>query len=254
MRLITIAVSHYCEKARWALEHHGIAYQEDAWLPIQHYAASLPLGGRKTVPILVDGAKVLGDSTEILQYLEAQGSAATRLYPADPDLSARVQALEDRFDLALGPAARRVAYFHLLPDRALTMQVAGAGVPPRRLALGKAMWPLAVQLIRQGLGINRDGAQRSLARIHTIFDEVVQTLGDREWLVGERFSAADLTFAALAAPLLMPTTYGVRDSPAMPPLDQLSPEFRALVQELRQHGAGRFALEVYRRQRRRVPG
>lgn len=29
-RLLTIPISHYCEKARWALEHAGIPYREDA--------------------------------------------------------------------------------------------------------------------------------------------------------------------------------------------------------------------------------
>ena len=28
-RLITIAFSHYCEKARWALDRAGIVFEED---------------------------------------------------------------------------------------------------------------------------------------------------------------------------------------------------------------------------------
>ena len=32
-RLITFAASHFCEKARWALDWHGIAYDEIGWPP-----------------------------------------------------------------------------------------------------------------------------------------------------------------------------------------------------------------------------
>jgi len=46
-RLITIPFSHYCEKARWALELCGIAYEEDGHLPVFHYAATLRAGAKR---------------------------------------------------------------------------------------------------------------------------------------------------------------------------------------------------------------
>ena len=49
-RLITIGPSHYCEKARWALERAGIEYVEHAHAPILHYAATLVLRGQRTTP------------------------------------------------------------------------------------------------------------------------------------------------------------------------------------------------------------
>jgi len=30
-RLVTFGISHFCEKARWALDWHGIAYDEVSW-------------------------------------------------------------------------------------------------------------------------------------------------------------------------------------------------------------------------------
>jgi hypothetical protein len=33
LRFITIGLSHYCEKARWALDQSGILYKEDAHPP-----------------------------------------------------------------------------------------------------------------------------------------------------------------------------------------------------------------------------
>jgi glutathione S-transferase len=62
--------------------------------------------------------------------------------------------------------------------------------------------------------------------------------------VGDRFSAADLTFAALAAPMVLPTEH-----PFPLPVALLSPSMHALVREFREHPAGAFALRVYAEQR-----
>ena len=35
-KLITFAASHFCEKGRWALDWHGIAYDEVGWPPGVH--------------------------------------------------------------------------------------------------------------------------------------------------------------------------------------------------------------------------
>ena len=62
----------------------------------------------------------------------------------------------------------------------------------------------------------------------------------RRYLCGERFSAADLTFAALCAPVLVPAMYGV----ALPQPEILDEPTAALVERARAHPAGAFALRV----------
>ena len=59
--------------------------------------------------------------------------------------------------------------------------------------------------------------------------------------MGDRFTAADLTFAALAAPVVLPEGH-----PAMTAhLDGLSPEHRAMVLELRETPAGKHVTRMY---------
>jgi glutathione S-transferase len=81
-------------------------------------------------------------------------------------------------------------------------------------------------------------------------DHAAELLSDgRPYLCGERFTAADLTFAALCAPVLMPPGYGV-------PLPQpeILPEATAtLVRRAREHPAGAHALRMYAEHRRAVP-
>src|SRR5215212_1631565 len=53
LRLVTIPISHYCEKARWALERVGIPYREERHVQGIHRFAARRAGGGITVPVLV---------------------------------------------------------------------------------------------------------------------------------------------------------------------------------------------------------
>jgi glutathione S-transferase len=70
----------------------------------------------------------------------------------------------------------------------------------------------------------------------------------RPHLCGDRFSAADLTFAALSASVLIPPQYGV----SLPGPDALPPETAELVERVRDHPAGRYALAMFAEHRREV--
>ena len=45
LRLITIPISHYCEKARWALERAGLPYREERHVQGIHRLAARRAGG-----------------------------------------------------------------------------------------------------------------------------------------------------------------------------------------------------------------
>jgi len=110
--------------------------------------------------------------------------------------------------------------------------------------------PLVLGLIRSSFRITPESAQRSLERVRDVFREVDERLADgRRYLVGERFTAADLTFAALAAPALFPA--GCRA--AYPALDEAPAAMREEVLRLRNSDAGRFALRAYLEERGGTP-
>ena len=242
-RLITIPFSHYCEMARWALERAGIEHVEDGHLPIFVYAALRRAGAKRTVPVLVtDDRQLIADSTDILRWCDAHGRADA-LFPATlPE----VAELEDDFDRHLGPAARRLAYFHLLPSRAAFAELLRADVPRWERRVGGLARPLAVRLIKRGLRVDAAGAARSRTVLDETFAKVATRLGDgRAYLCGDRFTAADLTFAALAAPVLVPDAFGAH----LPAPATLPASFHALRDELRATPAGGFALSIYQRER-----
>jgi len=223
-RLITIPPSHYCEKARWALEKAGIAYREEGHPPLLHRVATkLARGGRST-PVLVAGKRVLSDSTDILLRVEAEE-------------------LEEVFDTRLGPHTRRIAYYHLLQHNELFLASVLAGVGGFERTLFRALAPLIKKLMRVGMRIDDEGAERSLGYVQNVFETVGEQLADgRSYLVGKKFGAADLTFAALAAPVLLPRKYG---SP-LPSLGEVPAELLAQIEDFRSSPAGDFGLRIYR--------
>jgi glutathione S-transferase len=100
--------------------------------------------------------------------------------------------------------------------------------------------------LRRYLKVDAAAASAALERVTRVFDEIADRLSDgRRFLVDDHFTAADLTFAALAAPMLLPEQYG---SP-LPPPEAMPDAMAREVWRLRNHPAGAFADRLYREER-----
>jgi glutathione S-transferase len=109
--------------------------------------------------------------------------------------------------------------------------------------------PRVVAIIRDRLQITPESTQRSIEIVRRIFVQVGERLGDgRAFLIDNRFTAADLTFAALAAPVLFPAGYRA----AYPALDEAPALMRDEVLRLRDTDAGKFALRLFLEERGRT--
>lgn len=245
--LITIPISHYCEKARWALDRAGVDYQERAHLQVLHWIPVTRAGGNKTAPVLVWGDRVFADSTDIVEAASAKAPPDRSLLPDDPATATEVRALQSDFDARLGPEGRRWMYNSLRGRRDIAIAYGCTGVPAwQRRALPLA-YPVAARIIDRYLDVTPATAARAETEVRATFDDVAERLGDgRPYLCGERFSAADLAFASLAAAVLMPPEYGV----PLPQPEELPATMATTVRELRAHPAGAHALKMYREERR----
>jgi len=245
-RLITIPISHFCEKARWALERAGVAYVERPHLQLVHIFAARLAGGGRTVPVFVTGeGEVIADSTDIMRWADGRLAPEHRLYP-DGELGAQAAALESELDEGLGPDGRLWVYHQTLPEIDRLRPWALAGLPRWEQLVFRASGPLVGVAVSRYLGVDDASSAAALRSAEAAFDDVAQRLADgRRFLLGDRFTAADLTFAALAAPVLVPNLYG---SP-LPPLEAMAPETGHQVRRMRAHPAGRFADRLYREER-----
>jgi glutathione S-transferase len=234
------------EKARWALDRAGVRYRERAHLQLIHWLAVRRAGGGTTVPVLVCGDRVLADSADIVDEADGVAPPGQRLYPDDPGAAAQVRALQRDFDTNLGPHGRRWMYHQMRGRCDLAIAYGCTGVPTwerRTLAL---TYPAVIRVIDRSLDITAATAAQSEAQVRLVFDTVAKRLSDdRPYLCGDRFTAADLTFAALAASVLMPPGYGV----PLPQPEELPAAMAAAVREFREHPAGAHALAMFRDER-----
>jgi glutathione S-transferase len=247
LRLITIPISHYCEKARWALDRAGLPYREERHVQGVHRLVARRAGGGSTVPVLVTPDCVLSESEDILSWVDARTAPEHRLFPNDPAGRERVLRLCRRFDAELGPRGRRLIYVHMLAQHHLVLRFNNQGVPPWEGRLIRHGWPLMAPFMRRVLEIRPGIEVDDEHVVWSEFDFAVQTLEQHgPYLCGERFSAADLTFAALAASVIAPPGYGV----TLPQPGEMDPATASLVQRAREHPAGAYAMSLFAECRR----
>jgi glutathione S-transferase len=209
--LVTIPISHYCEKVRWALDRVGVPYRERAHVQAIHRLATRRAGGGLTAPVFVSPDGVLADSTDILTWADAQAPPGRGLYPNDPDRAAQVRLLESNFNTRLGPHSRCWMYQHLRNRRDLALAYGSDGIPTWERATLRFGYPALIAIVARVLDVTPAKAVESELEVRAVFDAVAERLsGGRRYICGDEFTAADLTFSALAAPVLMPVGYGVQ--------------------------------------------
>jgi glutathione S-transferase len=247
LRLITIPISHYCEKARWALERAGMPYREERHVQGVHRIAARRAGGGLTVPVLVTPDGTIGESAEILAWVDERTPSEQRLFPSDPAERAEIEQLCRRLDERLGPSGRRLMYVAMLPQRKQVLSFNNQGVPRWEDRTMRYGYPLITGLVKRVLEIEPGVEVEDLATVWGELDFIAERLSDgRPYLCGGRFGAADLTFAALSAPVVVPLLYGV----SLPQPETMQSQTAALVESAREHPAGRFALRLYSEHRR----
>jgi glutathione S-transferase len=244
-----IGISHYNEKARWALEYKGVDHVRRSTLPGMHIPIALVLtrGDQPTLPVLQLDGRAVGDSTAIIAALEAKYPDPP-LYPVDAEERARALELEDWFDENLGPHTRLLPFYELIQEPDVFAEVAAAAVPP---PLGKAKsvvgaYARAYTSIRWNANSDED-AVRAREAIVVAFDKLEAELeqGDGEFLVGASLSVADVTAASLFYPVV---------GPPEGPLDPDLPTPTALErfrESLSDRRGFKWVEETFRRHRRR---
>jgi glutathione S-transferase len=245
-RLITLSISPFNELARWSLERAGISYREQPQALVWHVIASRRAGGKGTTPVLVNDAEVVGESAEIAEWADRHAEPGRRLYPEG---AAQQQAadLVSRFVTELGPESRRVIWGHLVNDPALADRYWGQRVSARQRRVQPWLLRFGKIGIRRALGLRKEQVKAAPGRVRAIFDEVAERLsGGRRHLLGDKFSVADIAFAAMASPAVLPD----EGYPAKMLRPEDFPEpLATTIRDLRAHPAGEYALRLYREER-----
>lgn len=206
-----IPISHYNEKARWALDWKGIDHVKRAPTPGAHMAVALWLtrGRHKTFPVLQIGGRTIGDSSAIIAALD-EIQPEPRLIPLEPGERARALELEEFFDEELGPHIRLMAFHELRRDPAALERFTRSMLPARLASSGAVLGGatrLSGAFAQARYRVADEGAaaearSKVLAALDRL-DAELEVAGG-EHLVGAGFTSADLTAASLFMPLVQP--------------------------------------------------
>lgn len=237
-------MSHYNEKARWALDYKGIAHERRSLLAGLHLPVVLLRTGQKKVPVLILDGKAIPDSTRIIEALEGL-KPDPPLYPKDPADRRRALELEEWFDEELGPHLRRAVFFGLLTDPDYAANLLSVGSSQRSRRIYRALFPATRAVMKVDMGINPESAARSREKTAAALDRIAAERQPSGYLVGDHFSVADLTAAALCAPLVIPPEFPY---PFPTPLPESAARWR---ENLARHPAFAWTFDIYRRHRGR---
>ncbi len=232
--------SHYVEKVRWALDYKGLEWSAVDVDPftkreMQHLECRTTLeSGRTlyTVPAIHDEATgtALADSSEILGYLE-RTYPSPALYPAEASGRDEVTRWMLWLDSTLGLAARRLAYTQIALEHPgllaelfvpNTLGTGGASSVKARIA-GSVIAGVLARRFR----FLHNRMDRVFEQLEQCLLTAAGRLSSGRHLVGDRFTAADLTLAALMRPALLVPFF--RDHPRLQRL------FRWRQEQLQDH-------------------
>lgn len=209
-------MSHYNEKARWALDYKGVAHERACYLPGPHAKPITRLSGGSQVPVLEAGGEVVSGSAAIIAYLEKRYPEPP-LYPADAGERKKALDIERWFDEEVGPAIRRANFLSLVDEAAY---LAAMFAPERGAGsrfLYRCVLPLVRPRIRRSMELDVPGAAEAAFDVTWKgLDFVAREAGPDGYLVGDRFTVADLAAAAILAPAVNPPHADIKRPEPMP--------------------------------------
>jgi glutathione S-transferase len=238
-----LEISHYNEKARWALDYKGVAHVRRAVTPgLQQFTARRLRAGR-TVPILEMNGRAIGDSTKIIEEIERRWPEP-RLYPRDLAQRRRALGLEDYFDEQCGHDARRVLFSDNLSEPETFVAMFNGADRPRS-GLLKTLTPLICQVVKRRFQIRPETVEESREKVRAAFDRIEAEVGPSGYLVGESFGVADLTAASILGLIVVPPEFPyIKVHP-----DERTAQFRRFRDSLKDRPGFKWVEDMYRRHR-----
>ena len=239
IKLYTFFVSHFSEKARWALDSEGIPYEEKVLVPGPHQLLTRRVARRSEVPLLEHDGTFVQGSGAIVDYI-ADRLGGTRLTPADPVQRAKTLELEKTLDKVFGRGAQQILYSALLKDRRTLVELWSAGGPRWAGAFYALAFPAVAKAVRRMYKTGDvEGVASAKQRFATTFDELDAVLEKQRYFGGDAPNRVDITVAALLAPVCRVSEHRVK----WPPMPA---ELAAFEVHLRGRPTWNHVLHMYR--------
>jgi glutathione S-transferase len=188
--LYQFEISPFCDKIRRALHWKGQPYQIREISIRESLTELKKINPAGKLPCLEHHGRFVADSTEIIHYLEETWPDPP-LLPEDPAQLALCHLLEDWADESLYFYEMRLRFtLSHNAQRWIPELLAHDGFAVR--TVGPCLVPRAMSSVLDKQGVGRKPLDAVLRDVQRHLDAVSNLLGERDWLVGEALSLADI--------------------------------------------------------------
>ena len=243
------SVSGKSEIARWVLDIHQILRIEDRFAPpLAAKKLSALTKGKNTTdaPVLTQTDARVFSAKTIIEYYDSQIKDEAKLFPIDAKKNTEVTKWYTLFTEKLDTYIWQYVYTELLSSKKYTCTLLKKEVPSGNRSPWYTSFGSIKKTIEHTWKLNGQDAVVFLVEIEKIFTQVSEALQDgRRYLTGDRLTAADIAFAAIAAPVVLPVEY----QGSITKFNEISEELRQEIMKLRATPAGQFVMKCYQEDR-----
>ena len=242
--LYQFPLSHFCEKARWLLDHKELEYVAQNLTPGVHRAFAQLKTGQNQLPILRDEQRFIALSTPIALYLDETYPEHT-LLRSDPVLREQALAI-DHMSVELGRYVRHWALAHTLKDGYESLDIL-IGEKGYLRQFEKYSKPLLRKWMAKNYPLGSEKLQHSQQQMQQMVRQLNEQIIAQQgrYLVGDRLGLADIAVCSMLAPILQIEGTPWEHEQQIRCVD----EFYLYQDQLRQLPLGQYVLRIYQTER-----
>ena len=237
------------EIARWVLDINDILYKDEPHAPHMATAVVNKLTGEPGInnnPVLIKTDALIYSTDSIVKYFDQRCLSSKKLLPDDPQKKSEVLELYNLFTGDYEYETSRYVYSLLLPNRTFASSLFTKRIPWNEKLTYKMSYSSLSGALQKEMHLSEATPEERLVYIKTIFKKVDELLDDgRKYLTGSKLTLADIAFASVSAPLIVPDEFGG----VIATIDDTPDELRKAITELRTTAAGQFVLRLYHEDR-----
>lgn len=238
------------EIARWVLDRNAILYKNENHPPVisrKKVNKIIKEKGTDNSPVLQMTDALIYSTDSVVLFWEQRCLAKNRLLPEKPELKDEVL---DLYHLFTGEffetKVTKFMYAQLLSSRKFACKVFKEQISFFDKLIYTLGYPFFKKALFNEYNLKANSTDDYLIEIKKIFAKIDAMLSDgRRYLVGNQFTLADLSFAAIAAPLILPEEFGG----VLPEIYEVPDAYRKDVIAMRATPAGQFVLRIYQEDR-----
>lgn len=198
IKLYMFAISHFCEKGRWALDFHGIDYEIEYLAPGLHIAWAKSKGLESTtLPAIETDEGIIQGSAQIIDWADRVSPSGKTLTPADYEQECR--AMEQRLDERAGVHTRRMFYAEtLLSNPAIVRSNFQRDLTGVKKLVFPLLWPVVQKIMikKMDIGFEQGVESKAIVEEELVWLNELYSNG-RRYLLADQFTRVDLTAASL---------------------------------------------------------